>query len=48
MAGIFSLRVCFPRLFKVYDNKEGSIAEYAARGWHLRLRRMLGEEEMKE
>jgi hypothetical protein len=42
------LRVCFPRLSEICDNKEGSVAEYAARGWHLGLRRMLGEDEMKE
>jgi hypothetical protein len=42
------LRVCFPRLFEVYDNKEGTVAEYAANDWQLNLRRMLGEEEMSE
>jgi hypothetical protein len=42
------LRICFPRLLGVCDNKEGTIAEYADRGWHLGLRRMLGAEEMRE
>jgi hypothetical protein len=42
------LRVCFPRLFEICDNKEGAIVDYAARGWQLRLIRMLGDDEMRE
>jgi hypothetical protein len=40
--------VYFLRLFEVCDNKEGIVAEYAAKGWHLELRRMVGDEEMME
>jgi hypothetical protein len=42
------LRICYPKLFEVCDNKEGSMAECAARGWQLGLRCMLGPEEMRE
>jgi hypothetical protein len=41
------LRVCFPNLFEVCDNKEGFVADCAGRGWQLGLRRMLGPEEMR-
>jgi hypothetical protein len=40
--------VCFLRLFEVCDNKEGTVADCAVKGWHLGLRRMLGDEEMSE
>jgi hypothetical protein len=26
------LRICYPKLFEVCDNKDGSVAEYAATG----------------
>jgi hypothetical protein len=42
------LRICFPELFEVCDSEVGSVADYAARGWHIGLRHMLGTEEMRE
>jgi hypothetical protein len=40
--------VSFSKLFEICDNKEGSVANYAAKGWQLGLRRMLGDEEIRE
>jgi hypothetical protein len=40
--------VSFSKLFEICDNKEGSIANYAVKGWQLGLRRMLGDEEIRE
>jgi hypothetical protein len=40
--------VSFPKLFEICDNKEGSTTDYATKGWQLGLRRMLGDEQMRE
>jgi hypothetical protein len=42
------LRICFPRIHDVCDDKKISVVACADMGWHLRLRRMLDTKAFQE
>jgi hypothetical protein len=42
------LRICFPRLYEVCYDKDGSVEKYASMGWQFSCKRMLGPMEMAE
>jgi hypothetical protein len=42
------LRLCFPRLYAICENREILIANYGDMGWQLSFRRMLSSKEYAE
>jgi hypothetical protein len=42
------LRLSFPALYIICNNKSISVSECANMGWQVQFRRMLGQEEMEE
>jgi hypothetical protein len=42
------LRICFPKIFAICDDRNISVAKHAELNWELHFRRMLGDAEFSE